>query len=74
MKTRKKNLFPNSIHTRSRQENSQKSSKKIQKIIKTSSRHFFQRKRDEKGQKSENKILLQNSVHTRTEQENSEKK
>ena len=43
------------------------------KNYKTSSRHYFQSKRDEKGQKSENKILLQNSVHTRPGQENSEK-
>ena len=50
-----------------------KISKKIQKSIKTSSRHYFQPKRDEIGQKSENKILLQNSVHTRPGKENSEK-
>ena len=30
----KKNLVPNSVHTRPGQENSQKKSKKIQKIIK----------------------------------------
>ena len=40
---------------------------------KTSSRHFFQPKRDDIGRKCKNKILLQNSVHTRPGQENSEK-
>ena len=39
----------------------------------TSSRHYFEPKRDEIGRKSENKILLQNSVHTRPGQENSQK-
>ena len=42
------------------------------KNYKTSSRHYFQPKRDEIGRKSENKILVPNSVH-RLGQENSEK-
>ena len=33
-KREKKNLVPNSVHTRPGQENSQKKSKKIQKIVK----------------------------------------
>ena len=43
------------------------------KNYKTSSQHYFQPKRDEISQKSENKILLQNSVHIRPGQENSKK-
>ena len=33
-KEKKKNLVPNSVHTRPGQENSEKNSKKVQKIIK----------------------------------------
>ena len=33
-KEKKKNLVPNSVHTRTGQENSEKNGKKIQKIIK----------------------------------------
>ena len=40
---------------------------------KTSSRDYFQPKRDEISRKRENKILARNSIHTRPEQENSEK-
>ena len=53
-----------------------KSPKKIVKKLKnfkTSSRHDFQPKRDEIGQKSERKILVHNSVQTQPEQENCEK-
>ena len=46
---------------------------KNSKNYKTSSRHYFQPKRDEIDRKSEHKILLQNSVHNRPGQENSEK-
>ena len=37
----KKNLVPNSIHTRSGQENSEKNSKKIQKILKPLSGNIY---------------------------------
>ena len=40
-KEKKKILLQNSVHTRPGQENSEKSSKKIQKIIKTSSPIYF---------------------------------
>ena len=70
----KKILLPNSVHTRPRQENSEKNSKKIEKIKKTSFRHYFLPKRDEIGREREKKILLPNSVHARPRQENSEKK
>ena len=60
---------------RPRQENSEKNSKKIQKIIKPfpDNRPYFQPNGAEKDRKSENKILVSNSVHTRPGQENSEK-
>ena len=65
----------NVIHTRPGQENSEKNSKKIQKIIKPlpDNRQYFQPKGDEKGRKSENKILVSKSVPTRPGKENSEK-
>ena len=74
-KEKKKNLDPNSVHTRPGQENSEKNSKKIQKIIKSlpDNRQYFQPKRDQIGRKSENKILVPNSVHTGPGQKNSEK-
>ena len=72
-KSENKLLLQNSVHTRPEQENSEKNSKKIQKIIKPIPGIIFIRKRDEISRKSENKILLQNSVHTRPGQENSEK-
>ena len=50
-----------------------KNGKKIEKIKKTSFRHYFLPKRDEIGREREKKILLPNSVHTRPRQENSEK-
>ena len=50
-----------------------KKSKKIEKIKKTSFRHYFLPKRDEIGREREKKNLLPNSVHTRPRQENSEK-
>ena len=51
-----------------------KNGKKIEKIKKTSFRHYFLPKRDEIGREREKKILIQNSVHSRPEQGNSEKK
>ena len=77
----KKNLVPNSIHTRPGQENYEKNSKKIQKIVKPLSRVIFSQngmRQTEKVKKKknfspefrpysnwENKILAPNSVHTR---------
>ena len=71
----KKILVTNSVHTRPRQENSKKNSKKIKKIKKkkTSFQQYSYLKRDEIGQEREKKILDPNSVHTRPRQENSEK-
>ena len=50
-----------------------KNGKKIEKIKKTSFRHYFLPKRDEIGREREKKNLLPNSVHTRPRQENSKK-
>ena len=50
-----------------------KNSKQIQKILKTTFRHYLQPKRDEIGTKREKKILVPNSVHTRPRKENSKK-
>ena len=56
------------------QENSEKNSKKIQKILKPLPAIIFSQNGVEIGRKSEKKkILHQNSVHTHPEQENSEK-
>ena len=66
-------LVPNSVHTRPEQENSEKNSKKIQKIIKPLPGIIFSQNGDEIDRESEHKILLQNSVHTRPGQENSKK-
>ena len=55
------------------QENSEKNSKKIRKIIKPLPGIIFSQNGMRKAEKSENKILLQNSVHTRPVKENSEK-
>ena len=48
-KEKKKILLPNSVHTRPRQENSEKNSKKIEKIKKTCFRFYFLPKQDEIG-------------------------
>ena len=40
-KGRKKTLGPNSTYSGPRQENSEKNSKEMQKILKTFSRHYF---------------------------------
>ena len=55
------------------QENSEKNSKKFEKIKKTSFRHYFWPNRDVIDREREKKILLPNSVHTRLGQENYEK-
>ena len=52
---KKKILPPNSVDSRPRQENSEKNSKKIEKIKKTSFRHYFLPKRDEIGREREKK-------------------
>ena len=69
---KEKFLVQNSVQTRPEQENCEKNSKKIQKIIKPllgiSSIQNGMRKTEK-----ENKILVPNSVHTRPGQENSEK-
>ena len=51
----KKILVLNSIHTQPGQENSEKNSKKIEKIKKTSFRHYFLPKRNEIGREREKK-------------------
>ena len=50
-----------------------KIAKKIEKIKKTSFRHYFFTKRDEIGREREKKNLLPNSVHARPREGNSEK-
>ena len=69
----KKILVPNSVQTRPGQENSEKNTKKIQKMKKLLSSNIFKPKQDEVGQESEKKILVPNSVHSRPGKENSEK-
>ena len=54
-KEKKKNSLPNSVQTRPGQANSEKNSKKIEKIKKTSFRHYFQPKRYEIGREREKK-------------------
>ena len=54
-KEKKKILLPNSVHTRPRQENSEKNSKKIEKIKKTCFRYYFLPKRDQIGREREKK-------------------
>ena len=72
-KSEKKFLIPNSVHARTGKENSEKNSKKIQKIIKPLPCIIFSENGDGIGEKNENKILVPNSVHTRPGQVNSEK-
>ena len=69
----KKILVPISIHTQPGEENSEKNSKKIQKIKKPLFGIIFCQKGVVIGRESEKKILVPNSVHTRTGQENFEK-
>ena len=54
-KEKKKILLPNSVHTRPRQENSEKNSKKIEKTKKTCFRYYFLPKRDQIGREREKK-------------------
>ena len=58
-------LGPNSADSGPRQENSEKNSKKLHKIKKTSFWHYSQPKLDEIGREREKKILVPNSVYTR---------
>ena len=71
-KSENKILLQNSVHNRPGQENSEKNSKKIKKIINLRPCIIFSQNKT--GRKSENKISLQNSVPTRPGKENSEKK
>ena len=69
----KKKISPKFVHTRPRQENSEKNSKKIQKIKNPLSGTISSQNGDEIGRESEKKILVPNSVRTRPGHENSEK-
>ena len=66
---KKKNLVPNSVHTRPGQEDSKQNSKKIIKL----NSGFISIKKGLREAEKEKKILVPNSVHTRPGQENSEK-
>ena len=72
-KSENKILVPNSAHTRPVQENFEKNSKKIQKIINPLPGNIFSQNGMRLAQKKKNKIVAPNSVHTRPGQENSEK-
>ena len=72
-KKENKILVSNSDHTRPGQENSEKNSKKIQKIIKPLPSNIFSQNGMRSNEKKTIKILVLNSVHTRHGQENSEK-
>ena len=67
----KKILVPNFIHTRPREEYSEKKSKKNQKIKIPLSSNIYSQNRDDTAQEREKKILVPNFVHTRLGQENS---
>ena len=72
-KSEKKILLQNSIHTRPGEENSEKTSKKIQKIIKPLPGIICSQYGMGQAEKVKKKNLLQNSVRKRHGQENSEK-
>ena len=57
-KSENKILLQNSVHTRSEEENSEKNSNKIQKIIKPIPSTIFSENGNEISRKSENKVLL----------------
>ena len=69
----KKNLVPNSVHTRLGLKNSDKNSKKIKKLKNHFSALFLAKTGEEIGRESEKKVLVPNFVHTQPGQENSEK-
>ena len=58
-KEKKKNLVPNSIHTRPGQENSEKNSKKIQKIRKPLSGIVFSQNKIRQAEKERKKFYSQ---------------
>ena len=66
-------MVSNSVHTRPEQENSQKTSKKIQKIKKSLSGIIFSKNGMKYAEKEGKKTLVPNFIHTRPRQENSEK-
>ena len=70
---KKKILLPNSVHTRPRQENSEKNRKKIEKIKKPLFDNTFSQNGIRQAEKEKKKILLLNFVQTRLGQDNSEK-
>ena len=69
----KKNLVPNSVHARPRKENSEKNSKKIQKIKKPLSGIISSQNGRRYLEKERKKILVPISVQNRRGEENSEK-
>ena len=69
----KKILVPNSVHVRPGQENSEKNSKKIQKIKKPLSDIISIQDGLTEAKKERKKYLVPNSVHTRPGKENSVK-
>ena len=64
-KERKKILSPNPVHTQPGQENSEKNSKKIEKIKKPHSKINFSQNGMRQAEKEKKKILVSNSVYTR---------
>ena len=72
-KERKQILVPNFVHTQPRQENSEKNSKKIEKIKNLLSGIIFNQIEMIQDEKKRKKNLVPKSVHTRSGQENSEK-
>ena len=70
---KEKKISPNSVHTRPREENSEKNRKKIQKIKKLLSGVISSQNGMSQDEKERKKNLVPNSVHTQLGQENSEK-
>ena len=70
----KRILDPNSAHTRPGGENSEKNSKKIQKIREQLFGIIFSQIGDDPGREREKRILDPSSAHSRPRGENSEKK
>ena len=69
-KQKKKNLDPNSVHTRPGQENIEKIGKKIKKPLPNI---IHSQNGMRQAEKEKNQILVPHSVHTRPGQENSKK-
>ena len=72
-KIKKKILVWNSVHPQLGEENSEKNSKKIEKIKKPLSSIIFSQNGMRLAEKETKKTLVPNSVHTRPREENSEK-